>query len=120
MAGAAPAHADAPTTGGCQAFGGNVAALAQPLGAEFGATASQLGPQAIPDDRRVPSKVRYAPERAFCFRVAQLPSSLDLSSRARLCGSKLGGRRAAVGAGGETHLVPASILRAVQAQVGVR
>ena len=40
-----------PTSGGCQAFGNNVAGLAQTLGAEFGATASSVAslfPTAFP------------------------------------------------------------------------
>ena len=49
--GVAPAWADPPTPGGCQAFGQNVAGLATTLGGGFGQTASGVassGPGAFP------------------------------------------------------------------------
>jgi len=49
---AAPAAAVPRSSGGCAAFGGNVAGLATALGADFGAAASSvatLRPQAFPD-----------------------------------------------------------------------
>ena len=49
--------------GGCQAFGGNVAGLAQTLGADFGATASGLASSA---PAAFPTMVVMPEQAALC------------------------------------------------------
>lgn len=60
---AGPAAAGAPTEGGCQEFGANVASLGQDLGPLFGATASGAA-QAFPQS--FPTLVVFPEQERFC------------------------------------------------------
>lgn len=63
LAMAGPAHAEAPSPGGCQGFGQNVATLGKTLGPVFGGTASGVaksGPGAFPKN------VVKSEQEAFC------------------------------------------------------